>query len=116
MLSKFRLTALVCATSAGGFCLAPSPCSELDPKLLALSTLGVALISSSANTVNQYMEVPFDSQMSRTKNRVLVRGLLTPRHAVAFAAVCGASGILGLAMFVNPLAAWLGALNLFLYT
>ena len=92
MLSKFRLTALVCATSAGGFCLAPFPCSQLDPKLLALSTLGVALVSSSANTVNQFMEVPFDSQMNRTKNRVLVRGLLTGKHAMAFAAVCGASG------------------------
>jgi protoheme IX farnesyltransferase len=50
--------------------------------VLAFSTVGVGLISASANTINQFMEMPFDSQMNRTKNRVLVRGLMTSRHAL----------------------------------
>jgi heme o synthase len=104
----------VCATSAGGFCLAPV--EVFDPKLLAFSTIGVGLISASANTINQFMEMPFDSQMNRTKNRVLVRGLLTSRHALTFAAVSGITGALVLVDFANWLAASLGLFNLFLYT
>ena len=104
----------VCATSAGGFCLAPV--DVFDPKLLAFSTIGVGLISASANTVNQFMEMPFDSQMDRTKNRVLARGLLMPRHALVFAALSGTAGALILVDFANGLAAGLGLFNLFLYT
>ena len=37
---------------------------------------GTGLVSASANAVNQSLEVPYDAQMARTKNRVLVRGLL----------------------------------------
>ena len=39
----------MCATSAGGFCLAPV--DIFDPYVLAVSTLGVGLISASANTI-----------------------------------------------------------------
>ena len=60
--------------------------------------------------------MPFDSQMNRTKNRVLVRGLLSSAHAMTFAAVTGVGGVLMLYALVNPLTAELGALNLFLYT
>ena len=104
----------MCATSAGGFCLAPV--DVFDPYVLALSTIGVGFISASANTINQFLEVPFDSQMNRTKNRVLVRGLLTSRHALTFAAVSAATGTLILVTQANPLAAGLGLFNLFLYT
>ena len=48
--------------------------TAFDPGLLALSTIGVGLTSASANAVNQTLEVPFDSQMNRTRNRVLVKG------------------------------------------
>ena len=37
-------------------------------------------------------------------------------HAMTFAAVTGAGGVLLLYTLVNPLTAELGALNLFLYT
>jgi protoheme IX farnesyltransferase len=87
-----------------------------DPYVLALSTIGVGFISASANTVNQFLEVPFDSQMNRTKNRVLVRGLLMPRHALTFAAMSGVTGTLFLVNYANPLAAGLGLFNLILYT
>lgn len=39
--------------------------------------LGTGLVSSAANSINQFLEVPFDAQMSRTRNRVLVQGYLT---------------------------------------
>ena len=64
----------------------------------------------------QFFEVPYDSQMNRTKNRVLVRGILSPLHAVGFAMGASFSGLTLLFFGVNPITASLGALNLFLYT
>ena len=52
----------------------------------------------------------------RTRNRVLVKGLLTPLHAMSFAGVSGATGALLLWHFVNPAASMLAVTNLILYT
>ncbi|KAK5604357.1 Protoheme IX farnesyltransferase, mitochondrial [Crenichthys baileyi] len=64
----------------------------------------------------RYFEVPFDSNMNRTKNRPLVRGQISPLHAVSFALACGIPGVALLTLAVNPLTGFLGALNIFLYT
>ncbi|KAL7293000.1 hypothetical protein TKK_0013449 [Trichogramma kaykai] len=112
MLSKFRLTSLVVITAMGGYALAPGAFEVYN--FLACS-LGTGLVSASANAVNQSMEVPYDAQMARTKNRVLVRGLLAPKHALVFAAISGVAGITLLAD-VNTLTAVLGGANLLLYT
>ncbi|XP_011139220.1 protoheme IX farnesyltransferase, mitochondrial isoform X2 [Harpegnathos saltator] len=112
-LSKIRLTSLVVATTMAGYALAPAP---FDIYTFAMCSLGTGLVSAAANAINQFFEVPFDAQMSRTKNRVLVRGHLTSAQAVAFAAV---SSIIGLSMLyyeVNSVTAALGATNLVLYT
>lgn len=69
----FIFTALVVMTSMAGYALAPAP---FELTTFALCALGTGLVSSAANSVNQFHEVPFDAQMSRTKNRVLVKGLL----------------------------------------
>uniref|UniRef100_A0A3Q2EFT5 Heme O synthase n=1 Tax=Cyprinodon variegatus TaxID=28743 RepID=A0A3Q2EFT5_CYPVA len=66
--------------------------------------------------LSQYFEVPFDSNMNRTKNRPLVRGQISPLHAVSFAVACGIPGVALLTLAVNPLTGFLGALNIFLYT
>ena len=113
MLSKSRLTALVATTSIAGYSMAPNIIFE--PTTLILSTIGVALFSSSANTLNQILEIPYDSQMNRTKNRVLVKCLVTPRHAMAFAATTAVTGGLILGTFVNSTAMYLGLANLILY-
>ena len=53
--------------------------------------------------------------MNRTKNRVLVKCLITPRHAMAFAISTAVAGGLTLGMFVNSTAMCLGIANLLLY-
>lgn len=113
MLSKIRLTSLVVMTSCAGYALAPA---AYDHKTFLACSLGTALVSCAANAVNQYHEVPFDAQMNRTKNRILVRQLLSPLHTLTFAAACGVGGLSALYFGVNGLTASLGALNLFLYT
>uniref|UniRef100_A0A3Q3X8W8 Protoheme IX farnesyltransferase, mitochondrial n=1 Tax=Mola mola TaxID=94237 RepID=A0A3Q3X8W8_MOLML len=112
-LSKIKLTALVVTTAAAGYAMAPVP---FDPIIFFVSSLGTGLASCTANSINQYFEVPFDSNMSRTKNRPLVRGQISPLHAVSFALACGIPGVALLTLAVNPLTGFLGALNIFLYT
>ncbi|XP_061565008.1 protoheme IX farnesyltransferase, mitochondrial isoform X2 [Cololabis saira] len=112
-LAKIKLTALVVTTAAAGYAMAPVP---FDPLIFFVSSLGTGLASCAANSINQYFEVPFDSNMNRTKNRPLVRGQISPLHAVSFAVACGVPGVALLSLAVNPLTGFLGALNILLYT
>lgn len=112
-LSKIRLTSLVVMTSMAGYAMAPAP---FDLITFSLCSIGTGLLSCAANSINQYHEVPFDAQMARTRNRILVRGIITPMHALGFATVCSASGIAILHYGVNDITAMLGFSNLVLYT
>jgi len=53
--------------------------------------------------------------MARTRHRVLVKGLISPLHAVLFGLTTGVTGVTLLWM-VNPLTAALGTLNMLLYS
>ncbi|KAM6163742.1 protoheme IX farnesyltransferase, mitochondrial [Rhynchocyon petersi] len=112
-LSKLKLTALVVSTTSAGFALAPGP---FDLPCFLLTFLGTSLASCAANSINQFFEVPFDSNMNRTKNRPLVRGQISPLLAVSFATCCAVPGVAMLTWGVNPLTGFLGAFNIFLYT
>lgn len=111
-LSKSRLTTLVVLTAMGGVALSPLPATI--PVLLA-TAVGTALCSTSANTLNQIQEIPYDAQMARTRMRPLVRRAISPVHAAGFAAVTGVSGPVLLWTMVNPTTAVLGLLNIALY-
>ncbi|CAH0555905.1 unnamed protein product [Brassicogethes aeneus] len=112
-LSKIRLTTLVVVTSMAGYAVAPAP---FEWSTFALCIAGTGLLSGAANAVNQFHEVPFDAQMSRTKHRVIVCGRLTPLHSMLFAAGASATGLSILYYGVNGLTAGLGLTNLLLYT
>lgn len=123
-LSKPRLTFLVVLTATAAYSLYPVP-GLLAPSVTAtpsLSTLtllfltsGTALCSASANAFNMLMEPRFDAQMSRTRNRPLVRKLISTRGATVFAVACGLVGIGALYYGVNPTTAFLGAANILIY-
>lgn len=66
--------ALVVITSMAGYAVAPAP---FDWSTFAMCIAGTGLLSGAANAVNQFHEVPFDAQMNRTKQRVIVCGKLT---------------------------------------
>lgn len=53
--------------------------------------------------------------MTRTRNRPLVRGLISTRGAALFAILAGVGGVLALYYGVNPTTACLGAANIGLY-
>ncbi|RKP35713.1 protoheme IX farnesyltransferase [Dimargaris cristalligena] len=96
-----------------GYAVAPG---AMDLPTLLYTTVGTGLCVASANTFNQWIEVPYDAQMMRTRNRVLVRGALTPLHAFSVGVLSGTAGIVTLATLVNPLTAVLGAANIVLYS
>ncbi|XP_071672559.1 protoheme IX farnesyltransferase, mitochondrial isoform X3 [Patagioenas fasciata] len=79
-LSKIKLTALVVSTTSAGFAMAPVP---FDLTCFLLASLGTGLASCAANSINQFFEVPFDSNMNRTKNRPLVRGQISLSPALS---------------------------------
>ena len=60
-------------------------------------------------------EPSYDAKMSRTRNRPLVRGLISKRAALLFAIATGVLGTGALWYGVNPTTALLGAANLALY-
>ncbi|KAJ1988402.1 Protoheme IX farnesyltransferase, mitochondrial [Dimargaris cristalligena] len=112
-LSKSKLASLVVLTTMCGYAVAPG---AMDLPTLLYTTVGTGLCVASANTFNQWIEVPYDAQMMRTRNRVLVRGALTPLHAFSVGVLSGTAGIVTLATLVNPLTAVLGAANIVLYS
>lgn len=124
-LSKPRLSMLVVLTAMSSYALYPVPdflspsigldAPSLSPLTLAFLTTGTALCSASANALNMLYEPDTDARMSRTRNRPLVRGLLTQRKAVMFAVLAAATGIGALYLGVNPTVAALGATNIILY-
>lgn len=115
-LSKLRLSALVVATTMAGFEVAPSIMTSTNSfTTLGWTIVGVALSSFSANSFNQWLESPFDSQMGRTKTRPLPTMRLSGLHAFSFATVTGILGVGTLALQVGGLAATLAGTNILLY-
>ncbi|KAF2755051.1 mitochondria protoheme IX farnesyltransferase [Pseudovirgaria hyperparasitica] len=123
-LSKPRLTILVMLTTTSAYGIFPVPAllsvaATTTPSLSTLTLLfltsGTILASASANTLNMLFEPAHDAKMSRTRNRPLVRKLVSPRGAFIFALVTGTLGTAALYYGVNPTVAFLGALNIALY-
>lgn len=83
---------------------------------LASATLvGTSLCVASANTFNQWLEWPFDAQMARTRNRMLVQYKISTGHAFTAAVVFMVAGVATLALCANFTVAALGLCNIFLY-
>lgn len=123
-LSKPRLSFLIVLTTATAYSLYPVPilllpATTASPSLSALTlvflTAGTSLCCASANALNMLLEPKFDAQMSRTRNRPLVRGLIGKRGALIFANVAGVLGVGSLWFGVNPTTAFLGGLNIAIY-
>jgi len=80
-LTKPRITTMVLLTGAAGACLAPG---HAPMRALLLSLVGTALIVGSANALNMWWERDVDALMTRTQNRPLPAGRMSPDVALAF--------------------------------
>jgi len=123
-LSKPRLAFLIVLTTTASYSIYPVPsllstsataAPSLSTLTLLFLTTGTFMTIASANTLNMLFEPAYDAKMSRTRNRPLVRGLVSKRAALVFAIATGLFGTSVLWYGVNPTTSLLGAGNLALY-
>ncbi|MFP5388865.1 MAG: heme o synthase, partial [Thermoleophilia bacterium] len=88
-----------------------------DPSigLVFLTCLGGALSAGGAGAINHAVDRDIDRIMSRTADRPVASGRISPRAAIAFGTLLGCASFTLLALTVNPLAAALSISGLFGY-
>ncbi|HEY1082955.1 MAG TPA: heme o synthase [Prosthecobacter sp.] len=114
VLTKFRLSALVVVTTFVGFWLRANP-GELNGWLLFHTILGSSLAAFGAGVFNQLMEIEPDSKMTRTADRPLPSGRISPSAAFGIGWLLSSFALIHLVAKVNFEAAALTALTLFTY-
>ncbi len=93
-LSKLRIVVMELITVMAGFLLVGS---DWAPLALFAALIGTGLVAASASSLNQLLEIERDALMSRTRNRPLPAGRMSPATAVLFAIVTGCAGLTVLA-------------------
>ena len=97
----------------GGFLLASK--GSIDYTLFIATLVGVSLVVASGCVFNNYIDMDIDKKMERTKNRVLVKGLIAPSVSLVYATLLGIAGFMLLWFGANPLACWLGVMGFVVY-
>jgi heme o synthase len=104
-LTKPKVSSLIVFTAIVGMVLA-SPGMVPVPALV-FGTLGIAMASGSAATLNHILDRRIDKQMARTRRRPLATGSLRTSQALAFAGVLCAGSMMVLWLSVGSLCALL---------
>jgi protoheme IX farnesyltransferase len=104
-LTKPKVSLLIVFTAIVGMVLA-SP-GMIPLPALVFGTLGIAMASGSAATLNHILDRRIDKQMARTRRRPLPTGSLRTSQALGFAGLLGVGSMLVLWLSVGGLCAWL---------
>jgi protoheme IX farnesyltransferase len=83
--------------------------------ILILGNIGIALCAGAAAVINHVVDRKIDLKMSRTLNRPVAKGRVSPYQAIFFSAVLGLLGMTILLVYINALTAWLTLASLFGY-
>jgi protoheme IX farnesyltransferase len=100
---KVVLLMLLCAT-VGMFLATPG---MVPWNILILGNLGIALVAGSAAALNHLVDSKIDADMARTRARPIAQGRVSNLQGSIFIAVTGIAGAVILAVYINPLTAWL---------
>ncbi len=100
-------------TVLGGFFLASQ--AGINLWLLLITIVSMALIIACGCILNNYIDRDIDSLMERTKNRVLVKGLISGKIALLYAAILGIAGFFLIYWGTNLLTLFLAFIGLFFY-
>jgi heme o synthase len=104
-LAKLKVVSLIVFTAVVGALLATPGLPPLDA--LVFGSLGIALASACAATLNHVLDRHIDARMARTRARPLPTGQLSTKQALIFAGALGVVGMAILFFLVNPLTAGL---------
>ncbi len=98
---------------AGGFFLASK--GHVDIGLFLAAVIGTSLVVASGCVFNNCIDRDIDVKMERTKNRVLVQGLVSLKLALIYATVLGIVGVGLLYTKANALAALFAVIGFVIY-
>jgi protoheme IX farnesyltransferase len=98
---------------AGGFFLASK--GHVDIGLFLAAVIGTSLVVASGCVFNNCIDRDIDVKMERTKNRVLVQGLVSVKLAFVYATVLGILGVGLLYTKANALAALFAVIGFVIY-
>ena len=113
-LTKPRISVLVLFTVGAGVLFAAGP--DVSFLVLFHAVFGTALVASGASALNQWLELHTDARMTRTQNRPLPAGRLSPLEVFVFGVGLGVVGTAYLVLSLpSPLAAAIAALTFVLY-
>ena len=111
-LLKPRVMSLVIFTALVGLVIAPG---HVHPILAFTSILCIAVGAGASGALNMALEADIDALMSRTANRPIPRGRITPSEAMAFGLTLAFFSVMTLGVLVNWLAGGLLAFTIFFY-
>lgn len=95
-------------TTVAGYLFAAN--GLIDWIVFAALTLGTWMVIASACVINNYLDQDIDIVMTRTKNRPLLTGEVTPRQALILGVLLGVIGLAVLILYTNY---WVTAAGVF---
>ena len=111
-LMKPRVMSLVVFTALVGMICAPG---GIHPALGTIAILCIAVGAGASGALNMWYDADIDARMTRTKDRPIPRGRVTPDEALGFGIVLSVLSVLTLAITVNPAAGALLAITIGFY-
>jgi heme o synthase len=111
-LLKPRVMSLVVFTALVGLLIAPV---HVHPVLAFTSILCIAVGAGASGALNMWYESDIDALMSRTANRPIPRGRVTPPEALTFGITLAFFSVMTLGILVNWVAGALLAFTIFFY-
>ncbi len=104
-LTKPRVNSLIVFCAIIGMFMATPGLPPMG--IVALATLGIALVAGAAAAFNCLIEQRIDASMARTRARPTVRGSISSTQIMVLASLVGGAGCAVLYWLVNPLTMWL---------
>jgi heme o synthase len=111
-LLKPRVMSLVIFTALVGLAIAPG---HFHPVLAFTALLCISVGAGASGALNMALEGDIDAMMSRTANRPIPRGKITPSEAMAFGLTLSFFSVMTLGILVNWYAGALLAFTIFFY-
>ena len=112
-LLKPRVMALVVFSALCGIVIAPV---ALHPFLALVTLIATALASGGAACFNMWYDRDIDALMTRTADRPIVRGVVSPSSALAFSIMLSVGSVTLMALALNVSAALVLLGSIFYYT